>query len=248
MDLYGTWHCSFFSRRGLTHHFTLILEAGQDAPVARLRLKRADPDPRDGKTEISFKVQSKVTETDGCQFVALLAEDNAGMLLTTTLKAVEDGDVLRGPLVFNSARTHEIDHEEVEWMREPASVSWQTWYSSFVAPSGNIQWFTLHLNTSRTVARLEVKVKRGDDLQLNPNIKVYIETSEPFVALLAKDYNAPHGMVSMILLPDGPNRMIGQKIWTSLTDATKGIVRVQESREILWTTVPSDDHPAAKRH
>ena len=123
-----------------------------------------------------------------------------------------------------------------------------TWYSTFKSLSGNLHWFTLYLNSGLTEARLELKVKRKDDLEIDPNVKVHIETSGPFIALLAKDYNKPHGMVSMILHPDGSNCMRGQMIANSLTDGKEGLVTIRESREIVWTTEPSEDHPAAQQH
>lgn len=250
MNIYDTWHGQFFSRSGGTHQFTFKLEKGADGPVASLFLNRATPDPRNGKFEVHFKAHAKVSEKNGCQFIALVAQDEEGQLFATILKAVEYRDTLIGSLVFNSVRTHEIDQEEVEWrrdLRQHHANGWQIWYSTFISPSGNTQWFTLHLNPDYTAARLEVEVLRSDNLKLNPSIRVHIEKSGPHVALLVKDDNPPHGIVAMILYPDSDDSscLRGQTLWTSLTDGASAIVRVKQSREIIWTTLPSSDHPVA---
>lgn len=124
-------------------------------------------------------------------------------------------------------------------------VNPKTWYSIFRSKSGNAHWFTLRLNADRTEATLELKAKRNDALRVEPDNRVHIETSGPYISLLAKDLNAPNGIASMILHPDGEETLIGQVIWNSLTDGKNGIVRVKESREIVFTTTPSADHPAA---
>jgi len=249
MNIYDTWHGQFFSRSGGTHEFTLKLEKKEDNTVASLCLKRATPDPRNEKFEIPFKAHAKVSEENGHQFVALVAQDEEGQLFTTILKAVDDEDVLHGSLVFKSVRTHEIDQERVEWRRTPGqhqTNEWQTWYSTFEGRAGNTNWFTLRLSSDHEEAMLDSITARTDELKTKTNARVHIEKSSPYVALLVKDKNPPYGMVSMILHPDGPGCMRGQMIWNSLTDGTLGTVRVKESREIIWTTLPSSDHPAAK--
>jgi len=241
MKIEGTWHGAFYSSRDIIHHFTLVLKP---EGITSLHLKRANPDPRNGDMGIPCNVQAKVTEIDGHQFVALLAEDAEGMLFTTTLKAVNDKGILHGPLVFSSLHSHDIDQQEIVWTRTIPREESREWYATFVSPSGNLHWFMLYLSPTLTEAKLELKVKRKDGLEINPNIKVHIECSGPFIAMLAKDQNEPNGMVSMILHPDGPDLMRGQMIWNSLTDGSAGTVRIKESKEIVWTTKPPEDHPA----
>ena len=135
---------------------------------------------------------------------------------------------------------------EIEWKRQPVSETSEVWYSTFVSPAGNLHYFTLDLNPNFTGARLQLEVQRQDGLKINPDFRVHVETSSPFIALLAKDRNKPEGMLSMILHPDESiDGMRGEIIWNSLTDKAGKVIRVKGSQEIMWTRMRSPEHPTS---
>jgi len=113
-----------------------------------------------------------------------------------------------------------------------------TWYCDF-CPRQNKQYFILKLTLDSGVPRAELKleVDRVDERELNVDFKIHLETSGPFIALLAKDKNPPEGTLSMILKTsdDGVN-LSGRVIWNSLTRGTI------DEYTIDWTKKQSEEN------
>ena len=119
-----------------------------------------------------------------------------------------------------------------------------SWYCTFKSPTGSIHWFTFEFFAEDPAqSKMHLYSHRIDGVKINPEFRLAVETSELFVALLARDGNDPRGMFSMILKhrpSEGTTceALEGSIVWNSLTDGTV------KTGALQFTRSPPEGHIA----